>query len=49
MSYILHRIEVKSKPLEIVYNPMAIKRLKEFFSTRATRLDPTTPSAASVR
>ena len=29
-----YRLDIKTKPLDIVYNPAAIKRVKEFFTVR---------------
>ena len=29
-----YRLDIKTKPLDIVYNPAAIKRVKEFFTVK---------------
>lgn len=41
------RVSVKSKPLDIIYNPTAIHRLKEFFKPESS--DSYIPTAAQVR
>ena len=41
-----YRVEIKTKPLEIVYNPSAIKKLSEFFSIKSSSSSSSSSSSA---